>query len=134
MSAVVAALVGLVAGAATAGIWHVHRSWTLVDDLSTWRTARQAPAVHQPDSTGITPDRDVYRAAHRESRRRRRLERENARLRAVADVLYDRLTDRPPRRPGGRPRPVERRRLSWRDRVRWIKPWPVAAITHRSPS
>jgi hypothetical protein len=118
-------------GAAVTHIWHKVRFQTVGNDLADYRAARHAPAVVTPPSEqdgGIVPARDVYRTADRYRRLLSRRDREIARLRQVTYDLYERLNGTPRPRRTLPARTVWHRR-GWRDRARWFRPWPVAAIT-----
>lgn len=111
--------------------YHKARLVTLGNDLADYQAARHAPAVvvpPAPEDGGIVPARDVFRTADRAQRKLRTVLRENERLRQVAYDALDRLTGNTTRPRRALPAP-SRHRQSWRDRARWFRPWPQAAIT-----
>lgn len=115
--------------------WHKVRFQIVGNDIADYRTARRANAVTPPaeEDGGIVPARDVYRDADRYRRLLGNANREIVRLRQITYDLYERLSGTPrPRRTI--PVRAERRRQSgWRDRLRWFRPWPVAAICEPPP-
>lgn len=119
MSATLAAITaGLVTGLAV-HIWHRvtgHRADVIHYD-----------AVHRD----ATPTREVVAEADREYRLRIKAEKRIAQLEQALAAARRAWRPRPPYTPRI-PAPSVHR-LDWRHRARWLRPWPLAAITEPRP-